>query len=385
MTKNKVSKSLEHNNFQFLDNKWYLYTTKTIDGNIITIIPTKSCHASGTNLSSCTEDSPCYTSNQKPFYCIPGNNAGQSALIVPKAGSQDGVLCADDEKTSNIPYVINVVPNGDTTSYECSKQTTTGTYKCDVNLGCIKDGTGTMTAAECLDTCQSGYMCNDDYTCSPCLMSDSLPECRHGNCSDRREFCIDCGKDNKCSGNGICIENSKCQCNDGYFGVHCEKKNCLLVPSGTCNPLDGKDTCNKSVPGCTYSAVIHPGSRRSPVPTCACVPDYTPQTIEIRSTECACKLPDNSPLRGDKTLGKKYWHNNKRHGGTHSDWDAICRQNYGPGAYSPDCTGKWKHDCYHDCGTHNECGKSMWYASSVPCVAPAGSIQNIPWAFYQEE
>jgi len=374
MTKNKVNDSLTTNNFQLLDGKWYLYT---IDGKG-RLNPNKSCDTVGTALSSCDESKKdfCYTNNGYPFTCLHAEKKGQSAMLVPKGGV-DGILCATDEKTSATPYVINVKTNGDTIEYVCSNDKSThGTYRCDMNAGgCIEDSTGTMTAKDCLESCQSGYMCEDDYTCSSCLLSESFPECRAGNCTGRREFCMDCGKDSNCSGNGTCLLGNVCKCNDGYFGIHCEKKTCLTVPSGTCNPLDDKDTCNKSVPGCTYSAHRHSGTRRQPLPTCACVPDYNQQalTTEVESVACPNKLPPNHPLKNPHTgIGKKYWDENKKHGGfPHIDWNAICRLNYGNRSYSSGFV--------EDCGSHGD----PWYLSSVKCVAPKGSNHNIPWAFYQ--
>lgn len=370
MTKKKIGDSLQHNNFQFLDNKWYLYTTPHDK-----LTPTKSCDASGTNLKDCIQNF-CYTNNGYPFKCLPAKNKGQSAMLVPKAGL-DGVLCDPNEKkTSNIPYVINVVQKGDTTDYVCSNQSTTsGTYRCDPKYGCIEDSKGTLTAKDCLENCKSGYKCNDDYTCSSCLISESDPECLYGNCSTKREFCMDCGKDNNCSGNGKCVLGNACKCNNGYFGVHCEKKTCLTVPSGTCK-IGGKDTCNKSVPGCEYSPYITQSSRRNPVSKCICVPDYSKEalTTNVASVDCPNKLPPNHPLKNPHAgIGKKYWDENKEHGGfPHIDWNAICRQNYGNRAYS--------NGFVEDCGRHD---RSQWYLSSVKCVAPAGSIHNVPWAFYQ--
>lgn len=371
MTKNKVGDSLQHNNFQFLNGKWYFYTTPHNK-----LKATKSCDAGGTNLINCTKKTPCYTNKNKPFYCVSVKDEGQSAMLVPLAGPKKGVLCDPNEKTSDTPYVINVKQTGNTTTYECSNQSTTlGTYRCDQNVGCIEDGTGTMTAKDCLENCKSGYKCNNNYTCSSCLMSESDPECLYGNCSGKRDFCIDCGKDGNCSSNGECLMGNVCKCNDGYFGVHCEKKNCLLVPPGTCNPHD-KDTCNKSFSGCEYSAFTHGTSRRQPVPKCTCVPDYNQQglTTSVASVACPKKLPYGHPLKNpNKGLGKKYWDLNKEHGGfPHIDWDAICRLNYGNNSYSVSFA--------EDCGQN---GEDPWYLSSVQCIAPSDSEHNIPWAFYQ--
>ena len=206
---------------------------------------------------------------------------------------------------------------------------------------------------------------------------------------------MDCGKDNNCSGNGKCHEDTKCLCNPGYFGIHCEKKNCDTLPKGQCSwsNISGLvNHCNKvSAPeGCSITPKLV-GKPFSPEPhsgvidqKCECVINGSPRgTVEIMSTDCACKLPKNHTLydTSDGSPGHEYWHENKKHGGDHSNWDAICRQNYGPGSYTPRSGPEAGH--YKDCGTHDECGHSMWYASSVPCVAPAGSTHNIPWAFYQ--
>lgn len=366
MTKKKVSDSLQYNNFQLLDGKWYLYTAS---GSKLT--PSKSCDADGTNLKSC-EENFCYTNNGYPFKCLSGAKKGQSAMLVPKAGLDAGVICDTNEKTSPIPHVINVKQTGNTTTYECSNESK-ATYRCDLNAGCIADGTGKLTAKDCLENCKSGYMCNDDYTCSSCSMSESNPECLYGNCSNKRDFCMDCGKDSNCSGNGTCELGNVCICNDGYYGIHCEKKSCLTVPSGNCSPLDGKDTCNKSVPGCEYSAHIHPGSRRLPG-RCSCVPDYSQQglTTNVASVACPNKLPPNHALKNPYVgIGKKYWDENGKYGGIHTDWNAICRLNYGDRSYS---TG-----FVEDCGSHGD----PYYLSSVQCVAPTGSEHNVPWAFYQ--
>lgn len=384
MTKKKVSDPLQHNTFQFLDKKWYLYTTP---GNILT--PTKSCNASGTNLASCTKGSPCHTSNNHPFYCESASKKGQSAMLVPKAGL-DGVLCDPSEKTSATPYVVNVKQTGNTTTYECSNESTTsGTYRCDPNSGCIEDSTGTMTAKDCLEKCKRGYKCNDDYTCSSCLISESDPECIYGNCSNKRDFCLDCGKDSNCNGNGKCQEGNKCLCNPGYFGIHCEKKNCDTLPKGTCSwsNLSGLvNNCNKDIPeGCSITPKLvghpfSPGQGSGLIEQdCECEINGSPRgTTLINSTACWCKLPETHPLRNpkDKGIGQLYWKDNAYHGGTHKDWNAICRQNYGPGAQA--AKKGWWGDCGHECG-------HPWYTSTVPCIAPEGSEFNIPWAFYQNQ
>lgn len=222
-----------------------------------------------------------------------------------------------------------------------------------------------------------GYKCKDDFTYTHCNLSDDT-ECLPGK-PPPGNFCKSCGKDNNCSGNGEC-QSTTCLCNSGYFGIHCEKKNCQLVPSGSCSIEHGhiKDNCNKSVSGCEYSAKIGWTPSKDPLEYCQCVPDYSEEglTTNIYSTECACKLPVNHPLHDISIgIGQKYWHNNKKDGGANSDWNDICRQNYGPTAYSPN------KGSYRDCG--DECGHRMGGATSVPCVAPAGSVRDTPWAFYK--
>ena len=353
MTNNKVSDPLQHNNFQFLDGKWYLYTTPK---NILTA--TKSCDAAGTNLKDCINNY-CWTNNGYPFKCLPGQDKGQSAMLVPMGGL-DGVLCDPNEKTSNIPYVINVVQNGDTTDYVCSNdRADLGTYTCDSKLGCKQDGSSTMTAKDCLESCQSGYRCNDDFTCSSCLISDDHPECQIGNCVDK-EICVNCG--NNCSGNGVCvygINKKYCKCLPGFTGIHCQTKVCPPENPGTCGIYPGQDYCNKTS-GCEYYPhfKFFPGQEH-----CTCKPTFTEN---VWTVGCPAWQPDYSYF---KNAYNRYWNTNRNQWGHGDD---ICKTNFGPTSYQIG-------DQWHDCAKHD----GQWYTSQVQCSAPKGSNNNIPWAWYK--
>ena len=208
-----------------------------------------------------------------------------------------------------------------------------------------------------------GHKCKDDYTYTTCYMSD-VPDCLPGKApANLGDFCRDCGKNNACSGNGTCILGA-CRCNDGYFGVHCENKNCKLVPSGTCTAYT--DNCNKSVPGCTYSPHNYEVSTRTGIlQLCDCNPDYNPDLTEAWSVYC----PDWQGNPRFKPKDMNYWNSNKDNWG---DGNKTCESNFGNGSYQ---VGPW-----HDCGKHG--GQN--YTSSILCKAPAGSKNNVPWYWYEE-
>lgn len=356
MTK-KLGSSLETNNFQMINEKWYLYrTTDDI------LSPNQKCIAKGVDISNCTHDSPCTTNKGNPFYCLPAEHSGQAARLMPLSGP-DGILCDANEKTSDKPYVINVVQNGDTTDYVCSNKTVDlGTYTCDLKSGCKQDSSSTMTAKECLESCNSGYKCNDDFTCSSCLISDDHPECKSGKCADK-EICVDCG--NNCSGNGKCyksVNKKYCKCNPGFTGVHCQTKVCPPENPGTCGTYPGQDYCNKTS-GCEYYPDIYTvPSSMGGFTYCQCKPTFMDN---VWTVDCPDWQPNNSYF---KNKDNTYWNSNVNQWGKGDD---ICKTNYGPTSYQ---NGDW-----HDCGKHG--GQN--YTSQVQCSAPKGSKQNMPWAWYQ--
>ena len=354
---------LTTNSFQYLDNDWYLYR---IDNGKLT--PNEFCNVAGTNLNECTISNTCTTDKGYHFYCDQSKYDGQPAQIKSTSGP-DGILCDPDEQKSAIPYVINVKENGDgTAQYICSNTKVDGDFKCDNSYGCIQASDGTMTAAQCLDTCQTGYKCENNYTCTSCTMSESDPDCKVGNCKGRMKFCEYCGRDDKCNGYGTCINGTHCKCDEQHWGPDCKNPVCELIDSGTCEYKDGKqiDNCNSSYEECPYKADFKIDSNGDQ--TCKCIKDFNKDDVTdiVHSVVCPDWQASDSPF---KSKSNSYWTANQTH---KADGDAICRDNYGKSSYQ--FGNEW-----HDCGAGHG-GK--WNTTMVRCRAPKGSIENIPWNWY---
>lgn len=314
-----------------------------------------------------------------PTIIIDGTNKS-GLLTVPLDGGgfsfpTCGVVGLDDSKTGKVNNVTL------TCHYDDSLER--ATIKCDDGkTNCC--GTGSVPYSiiynngtfACVGSApisaDKGFECKDDFTCNTCDLRgvNASKNCKIGSC-ENRTFCNDCGRNNNCGGNGKCIGGS-CKCNDGFFGVHCENKNCLLVPPGDCEVVFGNLTnnCNKSLKGCEYSPkIITNPSPAGVITTCACDPDFKEEDYEdtVWTVTCPDWQKDDSIF---KRKNNNYWNDNKNHWG---DGDAICRSNFGSGSKQ---NGGW-----NDCGKHG----GQWYTSSVQCKAPKGSKQNIPWAWFQNQ
>ncbi|VDO35068.1 unnamed protein product, partial [Onchocerca flexuosa] len=165
-----------------------------------------------------------------------------------------------------------------------------GTYCEENSCPVLCSGNGIFSGGQCI--CHEGYKGPD---CDLLVHWCEVPNCNgHGQCNQfgdcecdigwKGTFCDkkDC-KDPYCSGHGVC-HNEKCYCEDGYRGEKCNE----IYPSENCigrelRLPDQTELESDADPACANRGRIDPESG-----LCICIPGYHGKKCELERCEVEC-------------------------------------------------------------------------------------------------
>merc|ERR1711871_1551129 len=140
-------------------------------------------------------------------------------------------------------------------------------------MGLDEEGILKPCSGKAKGTCVDGTCyCRDGWMHGNCEKKTCPGDCNgQGRCEDGKCHCNagytghDCSKtaccDPKCSGNGKCMDDGRCQCQPTWYGLSCESKNkhqtgtrnCAKLhhcfKHGTCDETDSKCICDTDVDG----------------------------------------------------------------------------------------------------------------------------------------
>uniref|UniRef100_A0A1I8EAL2 EGF-like domain-containing protein n=1 Tax=Wuchereria bancrofti TaxID=6293 RepID=A0A1I8EAL2_WUCBA len=164
-----------------------------------------------------------------------------------------------------------------------------GTYCEENSCPVLCSGNGIFSGGQCI--CHEGYKGRD---CDLLTHWCEVPNCNgHGQCNQfgdcecdigwKGTFCDkkDC-KDSQCSGHGVC-HNEKCYCEDGYRGEQCDE----IYPAESCigKELLLRDSEPESD---ADSACANRGRVDSESGLCICIPGYHGSKCELERCEVEC-------------------------------------------------------------------------------------------------
>uniref|UniRef100_A0A915PKS0 EGF-like domain-containing protein n=1 Tax=Setaria digitata TaxID=48799 RepID=A0A915PKS0_9BILA len=166
----------------------------------------------------------------------------------------------------------------------------TGTYCEENSCPLLCSGNGIFSGGQCI--CHEGYKGPD---CDLLAHWCEVPNCSgHGQCNQFGDCECDIGwkgifcdkkdcKDPQCSGHGVCY-NEKCYCEDGYRGEKCEETyptaGCISKELRLCDQNQLESDADLA---CTNRGRIDPESG-----VCICIPGYHGKKCELERCEVEC-------------------------------------------------------------------------------------------------